>query len=235
MTQENNFDALPVFDDQGRNLVDPADSWGRKTAYITCLQAKAITTYVGRGTGLALDLGCGYGRMSGTLRELGWQVTGLDVSKRVLMAASRMAPAGTWCVGSLPHLPFADRTFDLVLAQNLLRVLHLNQVLNVADGIPRVVKPGGRLVVVDNIRQGHRDFVPESVVIEKFARNGFGLVSRTAIRAARWWGIYLVRYGVIPPRAFDRLAEHELSRMASRRGSPRWQYHNVLFVFERFT
>lgn len=224
---------LPAYDDQGCNLVDPNDRRGLKTAYISRVQAMALERYVGRGTGWALDVGCGYGRMSGALRALGWDVIGVDPSQRILQAARDLAPDGNWCVARLPELPFRDGIFDLVLAQSLLRVLHLNQVLRVSEGLPRLVKPGGRLVVVDNIRRHHRAYVPEEWIIDTFARLGLSLTLRVPIRAARWWGIYAVRYGLIPRALHCWLADYELRHMARRHRLPRWQYHNVLYVFER--
>jgi hypothetical protein len=43
----------------------------------------------------------------------------------------------------------------------------------------------------------------------------------------------MIRYGLIPRAWFSRIADWEISRMARETLAPRWQYHNVLFVFER--
>lgn len=226
---------LPQFDDQGNNLVDPADRRGRKTAYITRVHCKALERYVGRGPGLALDLGCGYGRMAGALRGLGWDVIGLDPSARILSFAADAAPGNLWCVGQLPELPFVLGCFDLVLTQNLLRVLHLNKCLQVAEScsIPDVLRPGGQLVIVDNIWRGNPDFVRDEWIVSTFTGLGLRLVKRAAIRSARWWGIYAVRYGLIPESWHEWLADFELRTLEKRTKSPRLRYYNVLYVFEK--
>ncbi|WP_266159662.1 methyltransferase domain-containing protein [Dyella silvatica] len=231
--QVNEHANLPQFDDSGLNLVDPNDRRGLKTAYISLLQSMALASYVGRGTGSALDLGCGYGRMSGALRELGWDVVGVDPSQRVLSAAATIMPDSKWCVGRLPELPFAAESFNLVIAQNLLRVLHLNQALDVAKAIPNMVKPQGHFVVVDNIRSGHPDYVSEDWIISTFTEMNLRLVKRVAIRKARWWGIYAVRYGLVPSSLHEWLAAYELRRMEQVVRPPTAQYHNVLYVFEK--
>jgi hypothetical protein len=64
-------------------------------------------------------------------------------------------------------------------------------------------------------------------------KEGLRLVRRVPLRAARWWMIYLIRYGLIPESLYGRIADWELARMAKRQGSPRWQYWNTLFVFEK--
>jgi SAM-dependent methyltransferase len=186
---------------------------------------------------MALDLGCGYGRISAVLRDNAWDVVGFDPSFRVLSFAAKSSPEGMWCVGRLPDLPFAPATFDVVLAQSLLRVLHLNGVLQVArtSSIADILKPAGRLVVVDNIWKGNAKFVEEEWIIETYSALGLRLTNRVAIRNARWWGIYAVRYGLVPRTWFARFAEHELRIMSKRRNKPRFRYFNVMYIFEKPT
>lgn len=233
MKRDHPAEFLPRFDDQGVNIADPHDHRGDKTDYISLLQTLALERYVGRGSGLALDVGCGYGRMSGALQDLGWSVVGVDPSLRVLKAAARYFSQGRWCTGALPNLPFVDGAFDLVLAQSLLRSLHLNRVLAAASDIPRVVRAGGRLVVVDNIRAGHRAYVEEDRIVCMFTGDGMRLVERRPIRHARWWGIYMIRYGLLPRAWHLHIARYELKRLAQLSRLPRWQYTNVLYVFEK--
>lgn len=225
---------LPAYDDAGRNLVDPNDRRGLKTDYISLLQSKAWAAYVGTGeSGLVLDLGCGYGRMSGVLQQLGWDTVGLDPSLRILKVADKLQPGLQWCCGGLPQLPFRARSFDLVMLQNLLRRLHIDGELGLVQGVSEMVKEGGRLVVVDNIREGHPNYVPERWILDTFSSEGLTLVRKVAIRRARWWGIYAIRYGLVPRSWHERLADVELRQMAKKQSNPRWQYYNVMYVFER--
>lgn len=226
---------LPVFDDAGINLADPHDRRGLKTDYISRLQELALERIVGRGSGPALDLGCGYGRMTSRLATLGYRMTGMDPSLRVLRYASlnQSEANANWCVGKLPELPFGNQSFPLVFLLNVARPLHLLGLLDCCSDAARVVSKGGRLIVLDNIRRDHADYVAEDWFVEFFQRQGLRLRERIAIRSSRWPVIYLIRYGLVPRKWFDRIANWELRRMARRKRAPRWSYHNVVFVFER--
>src|SRR3712207_956738 len=64
-----------------------------------------------------LDLGCGPGRAAAALADrYGAVVTGLDPSPEMLAAAREVAPSVTLVEGVAEDLPFADRSFDVVLS-----------------------------------------------------------------------------------------------------------------------
>jgi SAM-dependent methyltransferase len=224
---------LPEYDDAGINLADQNDHLGRKTEYISRLQQEALVRYVGKGHGVALDVGCGYGRMTHRISELGYQVIGIEPSLRVLRYASRRWPKFCWLVGKLPDLPVAGASAELVLLLNVVRPLHLLGLRDLCAGAARAVAPGGRLVVLDNIRAADARYVEEDWFLEFFKNEGMVLERRVSIRASRWPMIYLVRYGVIPESWFDRLIAWELRRMARRTRLPRWSYQNVLFIYRK--
>jgi 2-polyprenyl-3-methyl-5-hydroxy-6-metoxy-1,4-benzoquinol methylase len=81
------------------------------------------------------------------------RVTGLDISPGFIHIAQGYAAgeglAGTlqWCAGQAERLPFGDASFDGVLAARLL--LHVSDPAPVLSELARVVRPGGRLVVMD--------------------------------------------------------------------------------------
>ena len=96
-----------------------------------------------------LDVGCGDGVLSVHLAEVGGIVTGLDADGRMLAAAREHAVAtgvtATFVEGDARSLPFAESSFDLVVAITVLCF--------VADGeqavkeMARVLRPGGRVVI----------------------------------------------------------------------------------------
>ncbi len=64
-----------------------------------------------------LDVGCGTGWFTRRLAQGGLQMTGLDVSEAMLAVARQRTPQGiTWLQGDAAQLPFADRSFDHVVA-----------------------------------------------------------------------------------------------------------------------
>lgn len=77
---------------------------------------------VPRGT--LLDVGCGAGHHSKDLVELGFEVTGVDISAKGLVQAKKVAAANQkqvdFVLGDSQHLPFADRAFDVVFCSLIL-------------------------------------------------------------------------------------------------------------------
>src|SRR6185503_4695510 len=94
-----------------------------------------------------LDLGCGTGIVARVLRErLGGAatLTGLDVNAGMIAKARSIAPDIEWVEGSAIALPFADRSFDVVLAQQVLQFVPDRDAA--VREIRRVLAPGGRVL-----------------------------------------------------------------------------------------
>ncbi len=70
----------PQYHLNGLNILDPKDALGDKSDYITILQEKALMRYLPKGTGVAVDIGCGYGRLTSVVHKNGWRVIGVDPS-----------------------------------------------------------------------------------------------------------------------------------------------------------
>ncbi|MDS4032263.1 MAG: methyltransferase domain-containing protein [Candidatus Contendobacter sp.] len=226
--------SLPTHDIEGLHILDPKDRQGWKSKYITLLQERALRRHIPKGQGkLAVDLGCGFGRLTPLLAECGWQAVGIDPSPELLVYANQHYPGPEYRVGGLPNLPIEPATISLLLVQNVLRALKMMNRLELVNGVGRYLAEGARVVLVENLRVGHPAYLPEALIIEMMQQEGLRLVQRVPLRAARWWMIYLIRYGLIPESLYERIAEWELDRMAKRKDSPSWQYWNVLFVFDK--
>lgn len=90
-----------------------------------------------------LDLGCGKGRFASHLKRTGAEVIGLDLSAAMLASAKGLDRVRA----SSKRLPFADGTFDAVVAIEVLE--HVGEVGPALDEARRVLGPGGRLAIVD--------------------------------------------------------------------------------------
>ncbi len=90
-----------------------------------------------------LDIGCGDGRVTTTIRSAGAGVVGLDRSLAMARAAGEKGV--TAVVGDAVALPFGDGSFDAVFSNAALHWVtdHYTAVQEIA----RVLAPGGRLAV----------------------------------------------------------------------------------------
>lgn len=91
-----------------------------------------------------VDVGGGYGRLSAPLAQT-HDVTLVDVSPEMLEQARETCPAGVELVlADARDLPFADASFDAVLALDLLP--HLPDITAGLAELKRVARPGARIV-----------------------------------------------------------------------------------------
>ena len=104
----------------------------------------------------ALDVGCGTGFLTFELAARGHRVTGVDFAPSMIAQARRKASERAVSVkfeeGDAEQLPFSPASFDLVISRHVLWTLpHPEAAI---DEWKRVLRPGGRLVVVDSQLDG---------------------------------------------------------------------------------
>ena len=106
-----------------------------------------------------LDVGCGKGRFARVLAERFPEsaMVAFDLAEAML----RHVPAGVSpCAGSMTALPFQTESFDCAYATESLE--HAVDIDSAVGELCRVVKPGGRIVVIDkNVAQWGRLQTPE--------------------------------------------------------------------------
>lgn len=106
-----------------------------------------------------LDIGCGKGRFARILagRYPRAFVAGFDLAEAML----RHVPLGVApCEGSMTALPFRTSAFDCAYATESLE--HAVQIETAVAEMCRVVRPGGRIVIIDkNLQQWGRLKTPE--------------------------------------------------------------------------
>jgi len=103
-----------------------------------------------------LDVGCGTGALLLEAEKrsgVDGTMVGIDVEPAMIEQAKKRADkAGsraTFAVASVDHIPYPDNTFDVVFST--LMYHHLNETQRSAAFVEleRLIRPGGRLVVVD--------------------------------------------------------------------------------------
>lgn len=139
-----------------------------------------------------LDVGCGPGSYLALLGDV--RAVGVDLSPGMAAEAKVHAPTA---VGDAATLPFADNTFDRVLAPHML--YHCPDIPAAVTELRRVLRPGGELIAVTNdpqhlaeLRAIHRATGADPlIVVERFSlANGADLLrgSFTDVRLERFDG-----------------------------------------------
>ncbi|HEY3441990.1 MAG TPA: class I SAM-dependent methyltransferase [Paludibaculum sp.] len=108
---------------------------------------KVILDWLGEiGGGSVLDVGCGKGRFARLVKErhTGATVVAMDLAVSMLRYADANLAR---TAGSMLDLPFAAGSFDGAYATESLE--HAVDIERAVGEICRVVKPGGRIVVID--------------------------------------------------------------------------------------
>lgn len=108
----------------------------------------------------ALDVATATGHTAIALAAQGARVTGLDLTPEMEPAFRRAAAeAGVdglaFHVGDAETIPFADHSFDIVTCRRAAH--HFPDAASAVNEMARVLKPGGRLGIVDMITPEHPD------------------------------------------------------------------------------
>ena len=93
------------------------------------------------GAKRVLDVGCGDGQVSRLAAKLGAEVVGIDPTWNCVSVANQRG-GGVFARAGAAQLPFADGTFDAVIA--CLVFEHIRDVDNAIAEVARVLQPGGR-------------------------------------------------------------------------------------------
>ncbi len=111
--------------------------------------------------GRALDLGCGTGTNVVTLAKAGWQVSGVDFSRRAIGLARRKLKqhgleAELW-VESVTQLRPIKPSFDLILDIGCFHQLENKEREKYSRHIRRLLKPGGDYLLYAHYRMSPQD------------------------------------------------------------------------------
>jgi ubiquinone/menaquinone biosynthesis C-methylase UbiE len=100
-----------------------------------------------------LDVGCGTGAIALLFAEMGHQVTGIDLSERMLAKAREKASAqnlpAEFRTGDAEQLPFDDGSFDVVVNRHLLWTLPHPEIA--LKEWHRVLKTGGIVLIIEGV------------------------------------------------------------------------------------
>ncbi|MGB9924874.1 MAG: class I SAM-dependent methyltransferase [Methanothrix sp.] len=111
----------------------------------------------GEERGRLLDVGCGNGMFLDRMRQLGWEVAGVEPDAAAVAVAREMLGLEVF-QGLLEDAKFPDGHFDAITMNHVIE--HVPDPIGTLKACQRVLRPGGKLVVVTpNIESlGRRKF-----------------------------------------------------------------------------
>ncbi|HOX23997.1 MAG TPA: class I SAM-dependent methyltransferase, partial [Elusimicrobiales bacterium] len=109
-------------------------------------RSKLLTYELDKEGPRLLDAGGGTGFFCGSIASLGKETVVLDFSFKMLRTGREHYKADLWVNASVSELPFADASFDIVLANGALHHFKAENLLERSvRELARVLKPGGAL------------------------------------------------------------------------------------------
>lgn len=141
-----------------------------------------------------LDAGCGWGVTTKIFEAAGYQVDGLDVSRKTLEVLVGSHPRRLIEADLTQPLPANAPTYDAVLALDVIE--HIDDDKDTVAKLARLTKPGGVAILsvpalpqlfseFDEIQGHRRRYLPETL---RAAVEGSGL----QITRLLWWGSWMV-------------------------------------------
>lgn len=183
------------------------------------------------GSPETLDLGCGAGHAAYALATGGAIVTAYDLSSEMLAvvqdeAAARGLGSIATRQGAAERLPFADASFDLVVTRYSAH--HWSYAPACLRSVRRVLRPGGRLVVIDSI-------APENPVADTLLQTIELLRDPSHVRDYRVseWGAMLEAAGFAAPQSDTWTLDVEFGPWIERQGAGELRAKAVLDVLAK--
>ncbi|WP_424188465.1 methyltransferase domain-containing protein [Actinokineospora sp. G85] len=145
---ENTYENLAEFTDVDQ-AADPAvfvDLLQRLDAMPQTVRLRELS-YARLGTGRGVDVGSGRGTVVAQLTARGLTAFGVDLSAAMVAEAERLNPGHDFRVGDAYALPAGDGELDWYHSERV--YIHLDDPDRAAAEAHRVLRPGGRIVLVD--------------------------------------------------------------------------------------
>jgi ubiquinone/menaquinone biosynthesis C-methylase UbiE len=188
------------------------DHWWYRSTRATC--AQLLSPWFRSGQTL-LDAGCGPGGNGAWLSAHG-TVVGTDLAPDALQFVRHRRPEIAPVQANLVALPFADRSFDVVMELTVL--YSIDDDAAAVDDLARVVKPGGVLLMLEPafaaLRRAHDKTVH---TVRRYRRASLAaLAQRAGLEVAR--STYLYSF-LAPPAAALGLVDRVFDRDVKEAGS----------------
>jgi len=95
--------------------------------------------------GKLLEIGCGAGELLAHMRDIGWEVAGIETDAQAIRLAREKYGLNIH-LGDLASMNYPDESFDVIIMNHVIE--HLHKPVEVLRECQRILKRGGKLAVV---------------------------------------------------------------------------------------
>jgi ubiquinone/menaquinone biosynthesis C-methylase UbiE len=149
---------MSVRDEQAASFDQAADVYEKARPEYP---AEAVDWLIPAGAKTVLDLGAGTGKFTRALAARGLEVIAVDPAPKMLAQLSAALPSATVHEGTAEDIPVADASVDAVFAAQAWHWVDQDAAL---PQVARVLKPGGTLGLIWNIRDEREPWVERLTV-----------------------------------------------------------------------
>jgi len=138
-----------------------------------------------------LDLGTGPGTQAMQISNLGFDVTGSDLSNSAIERAKKLYPNTSYIVDDILNSKFLDNAFDYILDRGVFHIFEQEKLADYLRQIKRILKKNGILflkcmsVEEKNLEDGKGPFLYSKEQIKEIFENNFEIES---IRDSVYYG-----------------------------------------------
>lgn len=224
-------------------VIDPNDMRGCKNSYISSVRNTAILQAlqpVNQQFSI-MDFGCGTGSLLEALSAEGLDPIGVDISPGLLKRCRDRDIQETPRIVQVDgkRLPFRDDSFDAITVYIVLMYIADDDLVQLLQEFARVLKPNGRLVVMEQFRRHGRLVIEQGKLHRDLASfmhtvdlAGFRKQDVAVFRHGHFPLIYFIRMGLVPRRLWKyvRLLERSLGRLF---GIFPWDYADIRVILDK--
>lgn len=216
--------------------IDPADRKGYKNYYIDLLQKIALEAVLElKGDEVALDFGCGSGRLSYWIAPKVRKLVGLEITSEMIELAEtyRTSKNVEFKVYDGVHFPAFLYPFDLILSVGVLQNLRGKSLERTLSSLTQYLRKGGRVYLIEQVSDNPKVERPKAEeYLQAFEASKLECLQHYPIRNGRWWILYLIRYGLIPQKWFSKIAVWEMNKNRKKEDKILY-YKDYLFLLKR--
>jgi ubiquinone/menaquinone biosynthesis C-methylase UbiE len=135
-----------------------AKEYAEKTRHLDMSHEREIFLKDMKPRGYILDIGCGWGKDAKIFSDLGYEVTGIDISENMLAIARKTSPTSQFVQSDFRQIPFLEQSFDgLWASASLLHAESKDHVPKILAEWNRVFRTDGKAYIVVKQGDGEED------------------------------------------------------------------------------